>query len=134
MALWWDARGTQPRDGTMCAAQRLSLADLIQLAGAYAVELTGGPAIRVALGRADATSADPAGRLPAESLSGPAMRAHFEAAGFSARELLALAGAHTIGGKGFGEPLLFDNTYFKTLLEKCAAPVAGGEGRTAGRV
>lgn len=39
-----------------------------------------------------------------------------------------LSGAHTIGGKGFGDPVTFDNTYFKTLLEKCAGrPSAGHE-------
>ena len=97
----------------------MSLADLIQVAGAYAVALTGGPSIRVPLGRLDAAEADPTGRMPEETLDGNAMREHFATSGFSARELVALAGAHTIGGKGFGEPLRFDNSYFKTLL---AAP------------
>ena len=101
------------------AAEGLSLADLIQVAGAHAVAITGGPSIRVPLGRLDAPLADPAGRMPEESLDGTAMREHFASSGFSARELVALAGAHTIGGKGFGEPLRFDNSYFKTLL---AAP------------
>ena len=54
--------------------------------------------------------------MPEETLDGPALKAHFARAGFSARELVALSGAHTIGGKGFGEPLKFDNTYFVTLL------------------
>ena len=27
-------------------------------------------------------------------------------------------GSHALGGKGFGEPLEFDNVYYKTLLEK----------------
>jgi hypothetical protein len=26
------------------------------------------------------------------------------------------AGAHTIGGKGFGEMYVFDNTYYTTLI------------------
>lgn len=34
------------------------------------------------------------------------------------QEMVALSGAHTIGGKGFGSPTLFDNTYYKILLEK----------------
>ncbi|KAH0989575.1 hypothetical protein GBA52_001058 [Prunus armeniaca] len=34
------------------------------------------------------------------------------------QELVALSGAHTIGNKGFGSPTVFDNTYFKILLEK----------------
>ena len=32
--------------------------------------------------------------------------------------MVVLSGAHTIGGKGFGSPIVFDNTYFKVLLEK----------------
>jgi hypothetical protein len=34
------------------------------------------------------------------------------------QEMVVLSGAHTIGGKGFGSPIVFDNTYFKVLLEK----------------
>ena len=100
------------------AAADVSLADLIQLAGAHAVAVTGGPAIAVPLGRLDATTADPPDRLPAETLDGAAMRAHFAALGLSARELVALAGAHTIGGKGFGAPLSFDAAYYRTLLAR----------------
>jgi len=75
------------------AAERLSFADLIQLAGAHAVAVTGGPAIAVPLGRVDTAAADPEGRMPEETLDGPALKAHFAAAGFSARELVALSGA-----------------------------------------
>ncbi|KAI8547463.1 hypothetical protein RHMOL_Rhmol07G0197800 [Rhododendron molle] len=34
------------------------------------------------------------------------------------QELVALSGAHTLGSKGFGNPISFDNAYFKILLEK----------------
>jgi hypothetical protein len=34
------------------------------------------------------------------------------------QEMVVLSGAHTIGGKGFGSPIVFDNTYFKVLLDK----------------
>ena len=34
------------------------------------------------------------------------------------QEMVVLSGAHTIGGKGFGSPIVFYNTYFKVLLEK----------------
>ena len=34
------------------------------------------------------------------------------------QELVALSGAHTLGSKGFGSPVAFDNSYFKILLEK----------------
>ena len=99
-------------------AQEVSLADLIQLAGAHAVAVTGGPSLRVALGRLDADGADPEGRLPAETLSGPELREHFAAAGYTARELVALSGAHTLGSKGFGAPLAFDNANYRTLLAR----------------
>jgi L-ascorbate peroxidase len=32
--------------------------------------------------------------------------------------MVALLGSHTIGGKGFGDPLTFDNTYYDSLLKK----------------
>ncbi|THG05545.1 hypothetical protein TEA_016698 [Camellia sinensis var. sinensis] len=34
------------------------------------------------------------------------------------QELVALSGAHTLGSKGFGNPTVFDNSYFKILLGK----------------
>jgi len=34
------------------------------------------------------------------------------------QELVALTGAHTLGSKGFGNPTVFDNSYYKILLEK----------------
>lgn len=106
--------------GAIPAAAALSTADLIQLAAAHAVLVTGGPAVVVPLGRLDAPGADPEGRLPAETLDGPGLRSHFGACGYSVQELVALSGAHTLGAKGFGEPLAFDGrAYYRTLL---AAP------------
>lgn len=103
------------RDGP---ASGLSFADVIAAAGAYAVELTGGPEItsRLRFGRADAAAADPENRMPGESASGAETRAAFGAMGYTLAETVCLAGAHTIGGKGFGEPYVFDNEYYKTLL------------------
>lgn len=34
------------------------------------------------------------------------------------QDLVALSGAHTLGSKGFGNPTVFDNSYFKILLQK----------------
>lgn len=31
---------------------------------------------------------------------------------------MALSGAHTLGSKGFGDPVTFDNVYYKELLRK----------------
>lgn len=40
------------------------------------------------------------------------------ACGYRTQELVALSGAHTLGNKGFGNPNLFDNSYFQILLQK----------------
>ena len=103
------------RDGP---ASGLSFADIIAAAGAYAVELTGGPEIlsKLRFGRIDASVADPENRMPTESASGEETRGKFKEMGYTVKETVCLAGAHTIGGKGFGAPYVFDNEYYKTLL------------------
>jgi L-ascorbate peroxidase len=103
------------RDGP---ASGLNFADIIAASGAYAVELTGGPEItsKLRFGRVDATEADPENRMPTEAASGTETKNVFHAMGYTTRETMCLAGAHTIGGKGFGEPYIFDNEYYKTLL------------------
>ncbi|KAL0327420.1 UNVERIFIED_CONTAM: putative L-ascorbate peroxidase 6 [Sesamum angustifolium] len=97
---------------------QVSWADFIAVAGAEAVLVCGGPKIPVQLGRVDAKVPDPEGKLPEESLDATAMKQCFQRKGFSAQELVALSGAHTLGSKGFGNPTVFDNSYFKILLEK----------------
>ncbi|KQJ98975.1 hypothetical protein BRADI_3g40330v3 [Brachypodium distachyon] len=98
--------------------QKVSWADLIAVAGAEAVALCGGPEIPVRLGRLDSSIADPVGKLPEETLDAVALKTSFRNKGFSTQEMVVLSGAHTIGGKGFGNPNVFDNSYFKVLLEK----------------
>ncbi|CAA0822760.1 Putative L-ascorbate peroxidase 6 [Striga hermonthica] len=100
------------------AVQPVSWADLIAVGGAEAVSVCGGPKIPVQLGRIDATVPDPDGKLPEESLNAAAMKQCFLKKGFSTQELVALSGAHTLGSKGFGNPVVFDNSYYKILLEK----------------
>ena len=78
------------------AAEGLSAADLIALAGAHAVAITGGPRITVPVGREDAVAADPAGLLPMETLSAEAQIDTFADKGLSVQELVALLGAHTV--------------------------------------
>jgi catalase (peroxidase I) len=51
-------------------------------------------------GRRDAATPDPTGRLPEESLSAEALRLNFAAKGMSAKELVALSGAHTVRKSG----------------------------------
>ncbi|KAL8501826.1 hypothetical protein ACS0TY_021078 [Phlomoides rotata] len=104
--------------GQVDAVRPVSWADLIAVAGAEAVLTCGGPKITVKLGRIDATVPDPKGKLPEESLDANSMKQFFQKKGFSAQELVALSGAHTLGSKGFGNPTVFDNSYYKILLEK----------------
>ncbi|XP_073131287.1 putative L-ascorbate peroxidase 6 isoform X2 [Henckelia pumila] len=96
----------------------VSWADLIAAAGASAVLICGGPTINVELGRVDAMGPDPEGKLPVETLDVASMKQSFKRKGFSTRELVALFGAHTLGNKGFGNPTVFDNSYYKILLAK----------------
>ncbi|MCD7456330.1 putative L-ascorbate peroxidase 6 [Datura stramonium] len=98
--------------------QSVSWADIIALAGAEAVSLCGGPSIPIQLGRIDSLLPDPEGKLPEESLDATSLKQCFERKGFSTQELVALSGAHTLGSKGFGNPTVFDNAYFKILMEK----------------
>jgi L-ascorbate peroxidase len=108
----YDALEGTPAEG------KVSFADMIACAGAYAVEFTGGPRFleRVRLGRVDTSEADPENRMPEQTLGGVAMREHFARSGVSTRDMVALAGAHTIGGKGFGDAYTFDNAYYVTLV------------------
>lgn len=74
----------------------VSKADLIALAGAHAVSITGGPSIDVPVGRKDATQPDPEDRLPAETLSATDQLAIFALKSISAQEMVALLGSHTV--------------------------------------
>jgi L-ascorbate peroxidase len=110
-----------PGGGAAPLASVLSDADLIALAGAHAVEVTGGPGDllpRIRVGRTDAAKPDPEGRLPSEKAGPAELVAAFAAKTLSAREMVALSGAHTLGSKGFGDPLTFDNAYYTTLLAR----------------
>ncbi|KAF7830294.1 putative L-ascorbate peroxidase 6 [Senna tora] len=100
------------------AIRPVSWADIIAMAGAEAVAVCGGPKIQVSLGRLDLLEPDPEGKLPEESLNASGLKKCFQRKGFSTQELVALSGAHTIGSKGFGNPISFDNAYYKVLLEK----------------
>ncbi|GFZ16704.1 ascorbate peroxidase 6 [Actinidia rufa] len=99
--------------------------DMIAVAGAEAVAVCGGPNIPVQLGRIDSMVPDPEGKLPQESLDASGLKQCFQRKGFSTQELVALSGAHTLGSKGFGNPTVFDNSYFKILVEKPWSSSAG---------
>lgn len=100
------------------AQGKLSNADLIAVAGAYAVQICGGPSIDVPIGRVDATAADPEGRMVSEKAGITALIDNFAEKGLGSKDLVVLSGAHTLGGKGFGDPVTFDNAYYTALLAK----------------
>ena len=98
----------------------LSWADLVAVGGAAAVQRCGGPSIDVGLGRTDGFSAALPHRLPG-GYEGPALlKSTFAKLGFGSRELVALAGAHTLGHAQrralTAEPWVFSNSYFLELL------------------
>ncbi|KAF7848313.1 hypothetical protein BT93_L2104 [Corymbia citriodora subsp. variegata] len=104
--------------GEVDARRPVSWADMIAVAGAEAVSVCEGPIIPVVLGRLDSMKPDPEGRLPEETLDAFGLKKCFQRKGLSTQELVALSGAHTLGSKGFGNPVVFDNSYYKVLLEK----------------
>eukprot|EP00252_Welwitschia_mirabilis_P013509 TRINITY_DN2970_c0_g1_i1.p1 TRINITY_DN2970_c0_g1~~TRINITY_DN2970_c0_g1_i1.p1 ORF type:complete len:252 (-),score=34.66 TRINITY_DN2970_c0_g1_i1:347-1102(-) len=106
----------------------ISYADLYQLAGVVAVEVTGGPDIPFHPGREDKSESDmpEEGRLPDATKGSDHLRDIFYRMGMNDKEIVALSGAHTLGrchkersgfeGPWTPNPLLFDNSYFKELL------------------
>lgn len=108
----------------------ISEADLWTLAGSVAIEFMGGPKVPHRFGRSDAADGAkcPAhGRLPDASQGADHLREVFYRMGFDDREIVALSGAHTVGrahqvrsgydGPWTQNPLVFDNSYFKNLIE-----------------
>ncbi|KAJ1297649.1 hypothetical protein BS78_01G393100 [Paspalum vaginatum] len=105
----------------------LSYADLYQLAGVVAVEVTGGPEIPFHPGREDKPQPPPEGRLPDATKGSDHLRQVFgKQMGLSDQDIVALSGGHTLGrchkersgfeGAWTKNPLVFDNSYFKELL------------------
>ncbi|CAH9106969.1 unnamed protein product [Cuscuta epithymum] len=106
---------------------KISYADLYQLAGYVAVEITGGPTIDFVPGRKDSKVSPKEGRLPDAKKGAPHLRDVFYRMGLSDRDIVALSGGHTLGkahpersgfdGAWTKEPLKFDNSYFVELLK-----------------
>ncbi|KAF8683772.1 hypothetical protein HU200_044705 [Digitaria exilis] len=105
----------------------LSYADLYQLAGVVAVEVTGGPEIPFHPGREDKPQPPPEGRLPDATKGCDHLRQVFgKQMGLSDKDIVALSGGHTLGrchkersgfeGAWTRNPLVFDNSYFKELV------------------
>ncbi|KAK3276223.1 hypothetical protein CYMTET_15690 [Cymbomonas tetramitiformis] len=109
---------------------KIGYADLYQLAGVVAVSYAGGPTIPFRLGRQDATgkaTCTPDGRLPDANKKQEHLRDIFYRMNMTDEEIVALSGAHTLGkchadrsgfqGAWTDEPLKFDNSYFKYVLQ-----------------
>ena len=107
-----------------------SYADIYTFAGKVAIEVMGGPDIKWKEGRTDAAgpeSCPPNGRLPDAALGAQHLRDVFYRMGFNDQEIVALSGAHTLGfchtdrsgfeGPWTEEPNVFDNDYYKLLLD-----------------
>ncbi|KAJ0428558.1 putative L-ascorbate peroxidase [Helianthus annuus] len=106
---------------------RITYADLYQLAGVVAVEVTGGPTVDFVPGRQNSTVSPKEGRLPNATKGAPHLRDIFYRMGLSDKDIVALSGGHTLGrahpersgfeGPWTREPLKFDNSYFIELLK-----------------
>ncbi|KAB2045845.1 hypothetical protein E1A91_D01G197000v1 [Gossypium mustelinum] len=105
----------------------ITYADLYQLAGVVAVEVTGGPTIDFVPGRKDSDICPKEGRLPNATKGAPHLKDIFYRMGLSGKDIVALSGGHTLGrahpersgfdGPWTNEPLKFDNSYFVELLK-----------------
>ncbi|KAH6799301.1 RADIATION SENSITIVE 17 [Perilla frutescens var. frutescens] len=106
---------------------RMSYADLYQLAGVVAVEVTGGPNVEFVPGRKDSMASPEEGRLPDATQGASHLRNVFNRMGLSDQDIVALSGGHTLGqahrdrsnfeGPWTRDPLKFDNSYFVELLK-----------------
>lgn len=116
----------------------VSCADVLALAARDLVAILGGPRFPVALGRRDSTRSDARdveGNLPRTNMSARAMVRLFAGKGLSAREMVALAGAHTVGfshcaefahriygyrGAGAGHDPRLNPEFARALQQSCA--------------
>eukprot|EP00049_Salpingoeca_infusionum_P017267 m.352328 g.352328 ORF g.352328 m.352328 type:complete len:329 (-) comp16490_c0_seq1:560-1546(-) len=109
----------------------ISYADLYTFAGVVAVEYMGGNTVEWKAGRTDAvdeSACPPNGRLPDATQGAAHLRDVFYRMGFNDREIVALAGAHTLGrchieNSGFDGPWTrdpngMDNEFYRLLVDE----------------
>ncbi|KAK7307471.1 hypothetical protein VNO77_40571 [Canavalia gladiata] len=107
--------------------RKVTYADLYQLAGVVAVEVTGGPTIEFVPGRKDSDEPPEEGRLPDPNQGASHLRLIFNRMGLDDKDIVVLSGAHTLGeahknrsdfeGQWTKDTLKFDNSYFVELLK-----------------
>lgn len=110
----------------------VSVADMIQFAGAIAISSCPlGPRVRALVGRKDGTEAAPVGSVPSSRDSVDKILGAFSAKGFSADDVVALLGTHSIAvnvnddpsqaGKGLDStPGIYDMTFYKETAQGTA--------------
>lgn len=116
----------------------ISHADLYAMAGVAGIKAAGGPAVAFRGGRVDdiPENAAPDGLLPNSAKGADHLRTVFYRMGFNDKEIVALSGAHTLGrfhrdrsgfdGPWTHNPLEFDNSYFRLLLNERWTPKGDG--------
>lgn len=113
----------------------VSCADILAVAARDSVVALGGPSWTVQLGRRDSTTASLSAansNIPAPTLNLSALITAFSNKGFSAKEMVALSGSHTIGqarcttfrGRLYSESNL-DSSLATSLKSNC--PSSGGD-------
>eukprot|EP01018_Ginkgo_biloba_P009817 Gb_14460 [translate_table: standard] len=134
------ARGFEVIDAIKTAVEKscpgvVSCADILTIAARDSVVLSNGPSWEVKLGRRDSTTAsldDANKNIPGPSSSVNQLISRFRAQGLSARDMVALSGAHTIGqarcvtfrNRIYNETTI-DPRYASGIKQNC--PAAGGD-------
>ncbi|GLT59330.1 hypothetical protein SLA2020_321560 [Shorea laevis] len=119
----------------VCGCSVVSCADILAVAARDSVVALGGPSWKVRMGRRDSTTASRTqanATLPSPFMDLQALIANFQRQGLNERDLVALAGGHTIG---FSKCLLFKNrTYNGTNIDpafaqqlRASCPPNGGD-------
>lgn len=136
------ARGFNVVDAIKSKVEQLcpgvvSCADILAIASRDSVALLGGPNWNVKLGRRDSKTASQAAAnngIPPPSSSLSSLISRFEAHGLSAKDMVALSGAHTIGQARcitfrthiYNETSTLDASFAKTRQSNC--PSTNGKG------
>ncbi|XP_054818135.1 peroxidase 4-like [Prosopis cineraria] len=120
----------------------VSCADIVAIAARDSVVLLGGPAWKVKLGRRDSKTASLAaansGAIPSPFSSLTTLISNFKSHGLSARDMVALSGAHTIGkarcssfrGRIHNETDI-DKSFANARRRTCPAKTGSGDNNVA---